>query len=302
MASLQGFWELKRELSTVALVDFNNSKIRFFAQRGDALSWWSALLGGTLGFVIGGPIGAILGAALGHVVGSGTDWARLTGGYDAGERIQTVFFTTTFSVMGHIAKADGRVSESEIEAARAVMGQMNLNAAQRETAIRMFRQGKRRDFDLQGVLRQFRAECHRRLDLFRVFVEIQLHAALADGRMHAAERHVLETICAELGISRAEFARLEQLASAQHGGWRGAAGGAPRTSRLGLGQSYKVLGLDSGASDAEVKKAYRRLLHQHHPDKLVAKGLPEEMMKMAEEKTRQVIAAYDRIKEARGMK
>lgn len=267
------------------------------------MSWWSALVGGTLGFVIGGPIGAIIGAALGHMVGGGTDWARLAGSYDPGERIQTVFFTTTFSVMGHLAKVDGRVSEHEIEAARAVMGQMNLNAGQRDAAIRLFQQGKQPDFDLDGVLAQFRRECQRRLDLFRVFVEIQLHAALSDGDIDAAERHVLEAICAQLGISRAEFARLEQLTRAQHsGGWSQTSGGARQPNRVSLAQSYKVLGVSAEAGDAEVKKAYRRLLHQHHPDKLVAKGLPEEMMKVAEQKTQQVIAAYERIKEARGMK
>lgn len=263
------------------------------------MSWWSALIGGTLGFVIGGPIGAILGAALGHMVGGSTDWARLAGNYSAGERIQTVFFTATFSVMGHIAKADGRVSENEIQAARAVMGQMNLNAAQREAAIKLFQQGKQPGFDLEAVLAQFREECRQRRDLFRVFIEIQLHASLADGDLHAAERRILETICAHLGISAAEFHRLEQLARAQH---TSGAGGAARPGRVSLAQAYRVLGVSTDASDAEVKKAYRRLLHQHHPDKLVAKGLPEEMMKVAEQKTQQVIAAYERIKEARGMK
>jgi DnaJ like chaperone protein len=261
------------------------------------VSWWSALIGGTLGFVIGGPIGAILGAALGHLAGEAPEWARLAGTYNPGERIQTVFFTATFSVMGHIAKADGRVSEHEIAAARAVMAQMNLNAAQREAAIRLFTEGKQADFDLEGVLAQFRTECRHRLDLFRVFIEIQLHAALADGSIDAAERRILHIICDRLGITRAEFARIEQMARAQHG-----AGGARPSARTSLAQSYKVLGVGRDATDAEVKKAYRRLLHQHHPDKLVAKGLPEEMMEVAKEKTRQVIAAYDRVKEARGMK
>ncbi|HET7674225.1 MAG TPA: co-chaperone DjlA [Gammaproteobacteria bacterium] len=261
------------------------------------MSWWSALIGGTLGFVIGGPIGAIIGAALGHMLGGGTDWARLTGGFNAAERIQTVFFTTTFSVMGHIAKADGRVSENEIEAARSVMAQMNLNAAQRDAAIRMFNQGKRGDFPLDAVIAQFRAECRHRVDLFRVFVEIQIHAALADGDIHPAERRILQSICAQLGISAAEFARLEAMARGQPGDTR------QRPVRGGsVAQAYEVLGVSRNAADAEIKKAYRRLLHQNHPDKLVAKGLPEEMMKIAEHKTQQIIAAYETIKQARGMK
>lgn len=271
------------------------------------MSWWSTLLGGTLGYAVGGPIGAAVGAALGHVAGNGDDWARLSGNYTAEERIQMAYFTTTFAVMGHIAKADGRVSESEIKQARAVMTQMNLDEPQRDTAIRMFQQGKRPGFQLKPILGQFRKECRQRKNLFRLFVEIQLQAALSDGDIQPAQRQIFSIICSELGIPQREFAIMEQ--AARDPGYDKNRYRNRKKNRRGakpvggpLGQAYRLLGVGADASDMQVTRAYRRLINQHHPDKLVAKGLPEEMMKMAEQKTQQIIAAYENIKDARGIR
>ncbi len=258
------------------------------------MNWWKTLLLGTLGYAIGGPIGALLGAAIGYGM-------REIGADSAGAgdpvRIQTVFFTTVFSVMGYVAKADGHVSRDEIRAAEAVMGHMQLGADQRRAAIRLFEEGKQAGFAFDAVMEQFRLECHRRRDLYRMFIEIQLQAAFADGEIHPAEKQALIAMCRHLGISRFELEGLEALIRAQ----RRTAGGQAAPKAVRLADDYRILGVSESASDAEVKKAYRRLMHQHHPDKLVAKGLPEEMMQVAVEKTREINAAYDRIKAARGM-
>jgi DnaJ like chaperone protein len=214
--------------------------------------------------------------------------------------VQTAFFTATFSVMGHVAKADGRVSEDEISMARAVMDQMDLGHQLRQTAIRLFNEGKRADFPLDDVLQQFRQECHRRLTLIQMFVEIQLQAAYADGRMDPAEERLLLHICNRLGIPESLFRRLEQMMRAERH-YAGAGGRATqRPAGPSLQDAYAMLNISPDSSDAEVKKAYRRLLSQHHPDKLVAKGLPEEMMKIAAQKTHEIRQAYEQIKEARG--
>lgn len=264
------------------------------------MNWWGKLLGGTFGFMLGGPLGALLGAALGHKFDQGVDRLGIEQGFSGAdhERIQTAFFTATFSVMGHLAKVDGRVSEHEIELAKAVMDRMDLTAEHRRAAMRLFSEGKRRDFPIDDVLEQFRRECRRRHNLMRMFVEILVNAAYADGVMHDNEKRLLLHVCQVLGISRFEFAQIEALVRAQYraaGGGRGAV-----RQRYPLKQAYEVLGVSERASDDDVKKAYRRLMNRHHPDKLVAKGLPEEMMKMATEKTHQIRAAYDRIREARG--
>jgi DnaJ like chaperone protein len=210
--------------------------------------------------------------------------------------------------MGHLAKADGRVSEREIGVAEAVMTRMELSPEMRRAAIDLFNRGKQADFPLQQVLDQFRRECHHRRTLIQMFLEIQLQAAYADGPPDARKAAVLEDIGRGLGVPAFVLRRLEQLIRLQWemgagGAWTGAGpgGGARRPAAKGptLDQAYAVLGLHPGASLPEVKRAYRRLLSQHHPDKLVSKGLPEEMMKLAAEKTHEIRQAYEMITRAR---
>lgn len=268
------------------------------------MSWWGKLLGGAFGFMFGGPLGALLGGALGHQFDKGLKGME-GGGPGPGDqaRVQTAFFTASFAVMGHIAKADGKVSRDEITLAETVMDHMRLSPEMRKTAIRLFHEGKAEDFDLDAVLEQFRRECHRRRHLLQMFLEIQLHAAYADGSIDAAERRILDRIRERLGFSRHAFEHLENLVkSARTFTGAGAGPGAAPPSRDRLAEAYKVLDVAEEASDAEVKKAYRRLMNQHHPDKLVAKGLPEEMIEMATEKSQEIRAAYDTVMESRGKK
>ena len=114
------------------------------------MAWWGTFIGGTLGYVFGGPLGAIIGAALGGNFDRGI---KMGDQFDAGnqERVQAAFFTTTFSVMGHVAKADGHVSPQEIASAKNIMAQMQLSAEQRKAAIKFFDQGKTADFPLEAV-------------------------------------------------------------------------------------------------------------------------------------------------------
>ncbi|RLA18019.1 MAG: co-chaperone DjlA [Gammaproteobacteria bacterium] len=267
------------------------------------MSWLGKILGGTFGFFMGGPLGAVLGAALGHQFDKGVEGIdRLGGdGFNLGDqaRVQTAFFTATFSVMGHIAKADGHVSPKEIEMAKAVMSKMELSPELRKTAINLFNEGKKEGFPLDAALEQFRKECHRRSTLIQMFIEIQLQAAFADGDFDDSEEALLLHICDQLGFSRYSFQRIKALVEAQQrfsSSWQN---NHPQSQGPTLSDAYQSLGQKESASDAEVKKAYRRLMSQHHPDKLVSKGLPEEMMKIATEKTKEIQKAYETIREAR---
>jgi DnaJ like chaperone protein len=185
------------------------------------------------------------------------------------------------------------------------MDQMELSPDMRRAAIGLFNEGKSEGFRLDEVLEQFRRECHRRLTLMQMFLEIQIQAAYADGPPGPPEEQLLLHICRRMGIPELLFRRLEQLVRMQHGFATGSAGTGgwkprqPAAKGQSLDQAYAVLGVDRKASDAEVKRAYRRLLSQHHPDKLVSKGLPEEMMKLATEKTHQIRKAYETITSAR---
>lgn len=255
------------------------------------MSWWGKIAGGAFGFMLGGPLGAALGAVLGHQFDKGVSGAARISLNDQ-EMVQAAFFTATFSVMGYIAKADGQVSKSEIALAERVMQQMRLQDEQRRAAIELFNRGKSDDFSVDEVLDQLRRVSHRNRNLLRIFLEIQIQAALADGVVDDAEYRALLHIAEHLGFDQAQIRQL--LDMLQSGGARAAG-----DSRPALEDAYRTLGVSPDAGDAEVKKAYRRLMNQHHPDKLVAKGLPEEMMEVATEKTQSIKAAYERIKESR---
>ncbi len=267
------------------------------------MSWWATLVGGAVGFMLGGPLGGLLGAALGHGfsrqgAADGASWAGV-------ERAQTAFFTAAFSVMGHVSKSDGRVSADEIRLAGRVMERMGLSEPQRELARRLFREGKGADFPLDDALAQLARECRSR-DLLRMFLEIQVFAALADGRIHPAERAILDRIGSRLGFDAGTLAQVERLVEAELRG-EFSAGDAARGAPLAdayalLADAYALLGVTPEDDDAAVKRAYRRLMSQHHPDRLVSKGLPEEMMKVANAKAGEIRGAYERVKAARGMR
>lgn len=269
------------------------------------MAWWGKLIVGAFGYLLGGPLGALLGIALGHNFDRGV---REPTGYlpfDPGdqERVQMAFFSATFSVMGAIAKVDGQVTPQEIALAEALMAEMDLTRDKREAAIRLFQEGKEPGFPLREVIAQFRRECHRRQTLMRMFLEIQIQAGYADGQLHAAEERLLLDICNWLGFTELVFRQLRHRVEAELQFARASAGTRqPERRPPDLNAAYRVLGVTHDASDAEVKTAYRRLTSQHHPDKLVAKGLPEEMMKMAQQKTIEIREAYEQIKAARGMR
>lgn len=287
------------------------------------MSWWGKIVGGGFGFMVGGPLGALLGAAVGHTFDrglkgieqqppGGNDGARQRAGWQWGrqqrqERAQAAFFAATFAVMGRLAKADGQVSRNEIRVAEAVMRQMRFNSQQREAAMELFNQGKDPDFDIDAVVAQFRDECRRRPSLVQFFLEIQIEAAYADGQMTAAEEQVLLHICHILGFPVERFRLLERMLRGARGSQQRSRGGAGEDRRgraagggMAVEDAYNILGVDRDASDDEIKKKYRRLMSQHHPDKLVSQGLPDEMMQKAKEKSQDISRAYETIREHRG--
>jgi DnaJ like chaperone protein len=270
-----------------------------------AIKWIGKIAGSLLGALALGPIGAALGLLLGHQFDE--DAAEPLGGTP--EELSAIgdrFFRATFRVMGYLAKADGRVSEQEIAAARAVMNELRLNAAQVQEAIACFTAGKTAGFDFAEEIAGLRRACHGRRDLTRVFLELQLRAALAGNNLQGPARPLIGWMANALGISGLEYAHLEAVARIQRGGFRaGAGGGAAGTSpapRGALDEAYRVLETGATASDQEVVKAYRRQLHRHHPDKLKANGLPESMLAHAKQRTQQIIEAYELIRARRGMR
>lgn len=259
-----------------------------------------------LGLLFGGLRGLVIGAALGYFARWALGSVLRTGLQNAQGR----FLDTTFAVMGALSKADGVVTQDEIRAAERIFDMLRLSGEQREQAKTAFNRGKAPDFDLDAELEQFRgAVGFGRGPLLRLFLQLQCMAVAADGTIHAAEHEMLVGIARRLGLTERDVAQLEALLRASaagragpQGGFGGAGGPGVPPSRARLEDAHTALGLTPGASDAEVKRAYRRLVSENHPDKLASRGLPDSMRQIAEERTREINVAYELIKEARGIK
>lgn len=270
------------------------------------MSWWGKIIGGTVGYLIGGPLGGLLGMALGHNVDRG--WANgvLSKLGSVGrpgknsvhqkERAQTAFFTASFSVMGYVTSVDGQPNRDELTVLHTVMEKMQLDQDQKQLAAKLFQQGRRPGFPFVSAVKQLKKECRGNLNLLRLFVEGLLHAAYADGELNRKEKEVLLDICKRLGFSRKDFLQIDAMVRVQHNLDVARAGGQPLSGSnqgMDIRDALAVLGMKKISTNVEIQKSYRRLMSQHHPDKLVARGLPEEMVKLAAEKTTEIRQAYD---------
>jgi len=259
----------------------------------------TGLVIGALIGLSGGLSGVFFGAAIGYYLDK---LIRSVAGVESWTqgKAQTAFFDATFSVMGKIAKADGQVTAEEIQYAEAVMTRMQLTGTLRKRAIECFSEGKNADFDLAQVLEPLRRALVNNASVRQMFIEIQLQAALVDGEFSPSEGRVLTEVCQLLGISQREFEAVAQRMKAEQSFHQsGGQGQFEGAGHAGLKQAYGVLGIDEDCDAKTLKTAYRKLMSQHHPDKLVARGLPDEMMQIAKEKTQEIQAAYDAIKKSR---
>ncbi|GHB03341.1 co-chaperone DjlA [Modicisalibacter luteus] len=249
----------------------------------------AVVIGGLIGYLIGRLPGLLIGAALGYWLAHRLR-KNIIGKL---AQAQDQFLASIFAVMGCVCKADGQVTQDELDVSRRLWDRLRLSEAQRAQARTAFNRGKAPDFDLDAELARVRRVTGGHRGMLQLFLQVQLSAIAADGQVHPAEREVLLRVARGLGFSEAEVAQIEALL---RGGGQ-AAGGAP--SGQALEDAYRVLGVNADASDAEIKKAYRRLMSQNHPDKLAGKGLPESMREMAEQRTREIGNAYELITKAR---
>jgi len=269
--------------------------------------WIGAILGGFVGSAliprIGFLLGAIIGALWGHQYDVGR--AKAGAGFTGFSRIssaerQRVFFETVFLAMGRLAKADGRVSEEEIQVARSFMHQWGLGPEDVRVAIELFSRGKQADFPIDQQMQKLAAACQGQPELLHAFVEIMMEVPLSKGTIDPAERALLWRMASGIGFSRVQLAQLEAILRAQRSFGQGA--GPAESAQSQLQEAYKALGIEPTATDKEVKTAYRRLMNQHHPDKLASKGLPESMLEVAKERTREIRSAYELLRDHRGIR
>ncbi|WP_440055205.1 co-chaperone DjlA [Pseudoalteromonas sp. T1lg65] len=279
---------------------------------------WGKLLGTFFGFLFGRWIGAILGFYLGHLFDRSLkqDFDKVGGfqGFIKGEDLherQALFFSSCFAVMGHIAKSNGRVSEIHIQAATAFMDEMGLKGDERKEAQNAFKSGKSAEFSIKEAVKEFKEAFARRYDLRQLFLEIQIQMAFCDGHLSDQEKTLLRQVSKALGFADTHFTFLlkryqaefefrrhrhsQQQRQHQSSGERQR---TPANNGLTKNQALAVLGLEGGASERDIKKAYRKLMAQHHPDKLVSQGLPSHMMEVAKRKSQEIQSAYEFLKRA----
>lgn len=267
------------------------------------MTYWGKVLGTLGGLATGRPWMAIIGLILGHQFDRGfADRFTRFGPDVSAARLQQLpqaYLKSLFETMGHLAKADGRVTEKEIRAARALMHRLGLGPSETRKAINWFERGKDAAYPLTSTLQNLRGQSARRAEMRALFVRLLLEVALAKPSLQHAERAVIWTICKELDIGRVELAQLEAMLRAQRGFRRSAAGVADSKR---VNDAYAALGVDSSCSNDEIKTAYRRLMNKNHPDKLVSTNPDAAVLAEAERRTREVKGAYELLKSRRSIR
>lgn len=255
------------------------------------------VLGFALGFLIWRTLlGALLGAVIGHFLVDRQRKPKPKVTREVLENIQITFFNTVFMLLGYLAKSDGRVSETEIELTERLMAKMGLTTDHRREAIRLFKVGTEASFSVDATLSEFKRVCGSSPNLSQMLLVYLVNLALADGVIDAQETQILRQVADGLGFSRLAFEQLLRMINAQN-----AFGHEQQQRSQGndLDVAYQALGVEKTISDAELKKAYRRLMSEYHPDKLIGQGMPDDMIKAATERSQEIQAAYDLIKKSR---
>ena len=258
-----------------------------------------------LGFLVGSFISFKLSGGL---IGQLSGFGNVGGITGIKTEKQSIFFKTAFSLMGTLAKADGRVSEQEINHVENLMAQLNMSATHRKQAINYFKEGSKADFKIEPLLQKFNQVTAKSPNLKQMLMVYLTRVALADGQMHPNELNLLREIAPQLGYSEQAFEQFMAMLQGQDqfagGGYHqsGSAGTGGYTSASAIDSAYQAIGVSKDDSDAEIKKSYRRLVREYHPDKLMGQGLPEAMIKEATERSQEIQTAYDLIKKSRGMK
>lgn len=277
---------------------------------------WGKLLGAAFGFMLGKIPGAVIGFFLGHYFdrGMGQNFNRGGSfsslfGQTQSIKDQAIFTQSLFAVLGHIAKADGRVTEEEIRVANHLMDEMRLEGAQRAEAQAMFREGKHDDFPLKVMLTSLSDACGGRRDVLQFFLEILIQASFADGQLSPREQEVLKQVAQLLGFPASHLAFLLRAYEAelrfrgQHRSHQNHQQGSRQQQKAhqpSIEDAYTILGVSASDDDKTIKRAYRKLMSEHHPDKLMAKGLPKEAMELAKQKAQDISSAYELVKQKRG--
>lgn len=246
------------------------------------MSWFGKVAGGTVGFFFGGPLGAICGAALGHAFVDkkpvSTQRPKIVAGKD---ETQALYFVTLFSILGKLSKIDGAVCEDEIEATENFMKEIRLNPDQRKFAIETFNEAKNSPYAIEDLATQFYKFNKHSPEILRSLLNLLFRIVAADGKEHPAEESALRGIKTIFQISEQEFTNLR------------------RSFFDDFDRYYSRLECTPKSRNEEIKRNYRRLANDFHPDKIISKGLPEEFVNFATDQFQEIQEAYHKIRKHR---
>ncbi|MFC1829346.1 co-chaperone DjlA [Thermodesulfobacteriota bacterium] len=245
------------------------------------------IVGGTIGFALGGPLGAIAGAAFGHAYDvdkeklEGAGYARLS----AGEEAQVTFFVAAFSMLAKLAKADGNVSKEEMDSVNHFMVyDLNLNPQNRKIALDIFHAAIGSTESFHDFAVQFYNQFRNQPQMLELMIDILLRVSIADGVLSKNEENLILTAVRTFNFSDEAYKNLKTRYVAD------------------TDKYYAALGSDRSDTDEHIKRQYRRLVSDYHPDKIASKGLPEEFTKFANDKFREIQEAYEEVKKDRNIR
>jgi DnaJ like chaperone protein len=250
------------------------------------MSIWGKIIGGAAGFALGGPLGALLGALAGHaadkyVGAEGTPALEGPDGEDRAATRQVAFTIAVIALGAKMAKADGQVDRSEVAAFKEV-----FQVPQSETAnvARIFDLAKRDARGFEPYAKQIAKMFRKDSPVLEELLDGLFHIARADGRIQDSEIAYLAEVATLFGFSEGDFARI-------------------REANLGPDKAdpYTILGVTRAMSNDEIRAAWRKLVRDNHPDRLIAQGLPEEFVMLANQKVATINAAYDKVAKERGI-
>jgi len=259
--------------------------------------YFGKVIGGLLGLAVGNVPGLILGVFIGYAFDRALANALRFGSPENIELIKNSFFETTFQLLGYLAKVDGHISQSEITRTEQIITQMGLDADQRQQAINLFRRGAAGDFKMEPVVAAFLQTCGPQRQIQQALLLFLIALAQADQGLKPAEHAALVRIASVMGLGIAQLELLLRMIQAQEH-FQSQAGHTAQ-SGISLDDAYMALGVNNSVSDKELKRAYRRLMSENHPDKLISKGVPEAMIRLATSRAQDIQSAYEMIKKSR---
>ena len=238
------------------------------------MSLIGGLVGGMIGFTFLGPLGALIGSVVGSRMGRNSVRRKNPNNLDH----QVAFFAALFACLAKIAKADGQVTKEEINKIEDFITQkFNLDGEQRNFAINIFQKAKDDNVSFDAYAKQLASLLKRSPNSLMIFYELLFELAMADGELHPNEEKLLKRVPRIFGFNDGLYNKLFQ----KYG---------MKTQNF-----YEVLGVSKQMNFDEIRKIYLKKRREFHPDKLISKGLPEELIEKAQEKFIEIQEAYEEL-------